>query len=250
MGEQVEAALDYAVIYGWRVIPLHSAENGGCSCREGSDCGSPGKHPRVSGWTERASTDPEEIAGWWRRWPEANVGVVTGAASGIVALDVDPEHGGAATLRRYGSLPETAQSLTGGGGWHYLFRHPDGEVPNSAGELGPGLDIRGDGGFVVAPPSVHASGRMYRWIHPPGRQPLLDPPRWVHELTSGSRRGAAPEVGEMIEQDARNVTLASLAGSMRRRGMAEEELLQEHLRKRTERDHERGHDKKWWQVWR
>jgi hypothetical protein len=103
---------------------------------------------------------------WWQRWPEANVGIGTGREAGIVVLDVDVQHGGGGTLaelvKKNGDLPDAPQVLTGGGGKHVYFAHPGGEVRNSAGKLGLGLDIRADGGYVIMPPSVHEATRWPR----------------------------------------------------------------------------------------
>jgi len=112
---------------------------------------------------------------WFDTWPDANVGIAIGAESGLVVLDVDPRHGGTESLEeletRHGRLPLSPVVLTGGGGTHSYFAHPKGgTVPNRTNFAGlPGLDLRADGGYVVAPPSVHASGRAYEWsklLHP------------------------------------------------------------------------------------
>jgi len=159
-----EAALEFCG-RGWSVIPLHTAVAGRCSCRDPS-CPAPGKHPRVA-WERfmRGAAPREGIVRWWRRWPQANVGVVTGQVSGLVVLDVDPRHGGGEALAvfeaAHGALPRTVESLTGGGGQHIYFRHPGNRVPSRP--LAQGLDIKGDGGLVVLPPSVHATGRAYVW---------------------------------------------------------------------------------------
>lgn len=176
-----EVALEYAA-RGWSVFPCHSVHDAACSCRQ-PDCGSPGKHPRVGTGLKAATTDAETIGRWWRRWPSANVAVRTGAASGLVVLDVDPAHGGARSLdalvRRHGPLPAGPVVRTGSGGLHFFFAHPGHAVRNSAGLLGPGLDVRGDGGYVIAPPSRHRSGREYLWQAPPGVLPEL--PDWFAE---------------------------------------------------------------------
>jgi len=160
------AALDLAS-RGLRVHPTHGVVDGACTCPKGADCSSAGKHPLLSDWPQRASTDEAEIQQWWDEWPDANIGVATGAASGLVVLDVDPDKDGddslEALIDEVGGLPDTPEVLTGGGGRHFYFRHPGGQVPNSAGTLGPGLDVRGDDGFVIAPPSTHISGRDYAW---------------------------------------------------------------------------------------
>jgi len=125
-----------------------------------------GKHPRTEHGLKDATIDEATIFGWWRRWPGANVGIVTGMASGLLVLDIDPRHGGVESLalleREHGSLPETAEVSTGGGGRHILFLHPGFRVKNRANMM-PGVDVRGDDGYIVAPPSLHASGRRYEW---------------------------------------------------------------------------------------
>jgi hypothetical protein len=112
-----------------------------------------------------APAGPEQVRRWWRRWPRANLGVVTGAVSGLVVLDVDPRHGGGYSLaiceQLHGPLAHTVESLTGGGGQHLYFTHPGTAVPCRP--IAPGLDVKGDGGLVVCPPSLHVSGRRYVW---------------------------------------------------------------------------------------
>jgi hypothetical protein len=165
--EILQAALAYAK-RGWRVIPVYSPNGSGCSCKE-INCESPGKHPRNAHGLKEATIDEEQIKRWWQRWPDANVGIATGAASGLVVLDVDPRHGGDKTLEalqeKYGGLPDTVIARTGGGGWHFFFKHPGFYVKcDNRGELlGAGIDIKGAGGYIVAPPSLHASGRRYEW---------------------------------------------------------------------------------------
>jgi putative DNA primase/helicase len=153
-GDVLAAALDYAR-RGWHVLPLYDVSAGVCSCAAGEHCETPGKHPRIKGWPERASADVSVIAEWWRRSPSANVGILTGAKSGLIVLDVDPRHDGdhvlAALVAEHGPLPTTPTVLTGGGGVHYYFSHPGGRVEGCV--LGPGLELKADGQFVVAPPS-------------------------------------------------------------------------------------------------
>jgi hypothetical protein len=163
----LEAALAYAK-RGWPVFPCHSIVNGKCTCGK-PDCSSPGKHPRTKNGFKDATTDEATIREWWRKWPNANIGIATGSESGLFVLDIDPEHGGEQSLQqlkdKYGPLPETARVRTGSGGWHYYFRYPAGlRLPNSSSKLGPGIDTRGDGGYVIAPPSLHVSGRRYEWV--------------------------------------------------------------------------------------
>ncbi len=164
MNDLVQAALTYAAA-GWHVIPLHSIRDGACTCGK-PDCASPGKHPRTKNGLKDGTTDPAVIERWWGQWPNANIGVCTGAASGIVVLDIDPRHGGDESLdafiHEHGELPATIEALTGGGGAHLIFVHPGGIIRNRTGLL-LGIDVRGDGGYIVAPPSAHISGGHYGW---------------------------------------------------------------------------------------
>jgi hypothetical protein len=142
-------------------------------------------HPRVAGGLNAATTDSGQVEAWWSRWPNANVGVRTGAASGLVVLDIDPEHDGEASLHRltdtHRPLPDGRVVRTGSGGRHLYFRHPGGLVRNDAGRrLGAGIDIRGDGGYVIAPPSRHRSGGVYTVAARGGELPDL--PEWLLEV--------------------------------------------------------------------
>jgi putative DNA primase/helicase len=175
-----------------------------------------------------ASTDEGKIRRWWETWEDANIGVATGKEAGIFALDVDPRRGGAEALAsleaKHGKLPETRTADTGGGGIHYLFKYPGFPVKNSTRVLGPGLDIKGEGGAVVVTPSLHASGRRYCW-----RNDVLiaDAPGWLLRLLQESQKTRANEgtaIGDAIPEGQRNDTLTSLAGTMRRRGMGAEEI--------------------------
>ncbi len=212
--------------HGWPVIPLHSAPDGVCSCRKGVACDSPGKHPRIRTGPRHgaASTEADEVGEWFAKWPDANVGVVTGLASGLVVIDVDPRHEGELTLRRleseHGPLPLTVTSATGGGGKHFLFSHPGEKVKTSAGDVGRGVDVRADGGMIVVPPSVHASGAQYEWVTPP-TQLLAELPRWV--LTA-PKPGADPSA-KWITEGGRRTALLSYAGQLRWQGLSRGEIL-------------------------
>ena len=215
---------------GYPVFPLHAAAGGRCSCGSGS-CEAPGKHPRIARWPQQATTAVAMIRAWWHLWPEANIALVTGEASGLVVLDVDPRHGGELALNelqdRFGEWPATVTARTGGGGWHYFFRHPGVRVPNSSGLLGPGLDVRGDGGYVVAPPSLHASGYRYTWDGPrhPARLEPAPMPDWLLGLLAHPEKGAPDLIPknplselalEEVPEGQRNTSLARLAGHLLR----------------------------------
>jgi Bifunctional DNA primase/polymerase, N-terminal len=177
------AALSYSR-QGFPVLPLHHPLRGGiCSCGRGQ-CPSPGKHPVTKHGVLDATTKEPIVRDWWQRFPESNIGLSTG--SHPVVLDVDPRHGGDASLvalaRRFGHLPETRTVLTGGGGRHYYLQS---ETPlKSTVRLAglDGLDIRGQGAYVVAPPSRHISGAIYRLEDI--SIPSARAPRWLTELLS------------------------------------------------------------------
>ena len=186
---ETEGALDLALLYaslGWRVFPVHSMADGACSCGDPA-CTSPGKHPRTRRGCNDASSDVKRIRTWWRKWPAANVAIATGQGSDLVVIDVDPRHGGEDTwdtLKHELEVPATWEARTGGGGVHAYFSYPDGaEITIGAGVLGPGVDHRGNGGYVVAPPSNHASGGAYFWDVLEG-EPLAELPAALVERLS------------------------------------------------------------------
>jgi putative DNA primase/helicase len=136
------------------------------------------KGPRLKNWPSRATTDPKVIRGWYAKDPRSNLAIATGR--GFFALDIDHKSGGfeslAALEAEHGPLPPTVTAITGGGGRHYLYRY-DVErftVCNST-KVRPGIDTRGDGGCIVAAPSLHPSGRRYEWGTPPS-QPMAYAP--------------------------------------------------------------------------
>jgi len=193
-------------------------------------CRQRGKEPLVEGGFRAATTDEARIREWWRRWPEANIGVPTGAASGWLVVDVDPRNGGDETLdawlSKYGRWPATCEATTGGGGRHILFRHVAGL---RCGPLAPGVDLKTDGGYIVVAPSIHPSGGRYMWDGIDGADSLgrlSEPPGWLLRLAREKRpqtvSSAAP--GRKIGAGRRNVELTSIAGVLRSRGAGEAEL--------------------------
>lgn len=189
-----------------------------------------GKRPLVA-WLElqRRIADDDEIAAWFARWPDANVGIVTGRVSGIVVVDVDPRHGGADSLRQlqreHAGLPPTVEAVTGGGR-HLYFALREPVLHNRVG-LRPGIDLRAEGGCVVAPPSMHPGGRCYAWV--PGHEPeSLAPaplPAWFIALLRGAGHTGHPLahrrelVRAGVAEGERNNTLASLTGHLPWRGV-------------------------------
>jgi hypothetical protein len=158
-------------------------------------CKERGKEPMFKGWPELATTDPQRISNWWSSGA-FNIGVVTGPASGIWVLDVDGEDG-ESTLRaleiEYDALPPTVEAITGKGR-HLYFRWPQGiEIGNSQCRPDlPGIDWRGNGGYVLAPPSIHPSGRRYCWSVDSADE-FADAPEWLIDLVTKRPRGRNSE---------------------------------------------------------
>lgn len=215
---------------GLAVFPVFTIENGHCSCGA-VDCSSPGKHPigsLVPQGVSNADTDPQIIREWWSLYPDANIGIATGDASSIVVLDVDVKSGGEASLaileEKMGQLPDTWSVLTGGGGVHFYFQMPAADVRNSVSAVAPGIDVRGNGGYVVAPPSLHMSGTAYRWspaLHPT-KVPLAHVPGWLLDRMLPRSVGSAESrvLPVKIKEGERNNWMTSAAGTMRRRGFS------------------------------
>ncbi len=224
--------LEHALSYlrrGWVVIPAHTATNGICSCQN-LQCSDQGKHPRVA-WKLYQKVRPTEaqVRSWWGQWPDANIAIVTGPLSNLVVIDVDPRHGGDESITEWEpDLPDSPRSLTGGGGEHRLYSHPGVEVRTVADML-PGVDMRGDSGIIIAPPSVHSSGRSYEWdtsAHPDDLLELPALPLFVAEASrnvTGTGSGgvdhtinldAVMEGTQSVPEGLRNATMARLYGSL------------------------------------
>lgn len=202
----LQTALHYAS-YGWAVFPLLPH----------------GKTPLTANGFKAATTDVAQITTWWTNHPDANIGIATGAVSNLVVLDFDAKSGGLPTyddlVKSFDALP-TAVVRTGGGGRHLYFTHPGEPVRNKAG-YSQGMDVRGDGGYVVAPPSIHENGESYRWdnaaftVGPlPGfllkglterAKPLSDPGRAV--------------TPNEVQEGGRNHYLTKVAGALQRQGI-------------------------------
>lgn len=211
MHSSVEETAQAYLKRGWSVIPFRSRD----------------KRPAIR-WLEyqHRHASVEEIHAWFADRPLRNLGIVTGAISGLVVLDVDPKHGGDVSLaelvRDHGPLPQTVEAFTGGGGRHLYFAHPGGTVRNQVG-LAAGIDLRGDGGCVVAPPSLHRSGKFYTWRqgYAPGERRPAPMPAWLLQTATGEpqRRGHPLEywrhlLREGVPEGERNNTIASLTGHL------------------------------------
>lgn len=243
--DRAAAALTYAAL-GLPVFPIHSATGvGACSCGIPA-CRNTGKHPRIPNGLHGSTRDTDQIAAWWRTWSDANIGVVTGAISDLWVLDIDPDAEGLENLERledqHALVPPTWCVETGGDGLHLWFRLGGATIRNSVSRIGPGLDVRGERGYVIVPPSNHCSGQSYRWAEGwhPTQFDLIPAPTWLETLALqasqkmippdrppigtqvGGNHFASPTID--IPQGSRNATLTRLAGAMRRHGAGEKAI--------------------------
>jgi hypothetical protein len=204
-----------------------------------------------------ATIDKKVIADWWGKSPSANVGIITGSESGLVVVDVDPRSGGLESLKsisKLGNFPVTPGVYTGGGGEHIYLAHPsNGTKIKCAQALAgyPGIDLKGDGGYVIAPPSKHVSGGKYTWKIHHLKNKLAAIPTWLHELMERpaapmralanplgfafmpldknncfSSRGGGNDVTLCIPEGHRDATLFNLARALRKGGMPKDEIAQ------------------------
>lgn len=200
------AALEYAD-RGWSVIPI----------RQGS------KKPLVA-WApyQEKAASPTELRAWWKKWPDANIGLVTGRVSSLVVLDIDIERGGdVACVQR--EHPTGLVSQTGSGGYHLFYAYPAGvdRVANQVRE--DGIDVRGDGGYVVLPPSIHESGRAYAWMH---EDDAGEAPSWVSDQEASPQSSGSDEwLSDALRgaaRGSRNDTCARLAGYFAKKQVPED----------------------------
>ena len=250
---QGQAALRYAEL-GMHVFPCWWPHLGQCSCGN-AECGSPAKHPlgtAVPNGLKDATTDQTTIRDWWTRWPQANVAIATGP-SDLVVIDVDGPDGAAALTElesTYGPLPDTLTADTGraeGAGVHLFFKQPDTPIGNR--KIGQKLETRGAGGYVIAYPSIHVSGRAYTWrdhtydtaqlpdwMQAHITRPAPAAPVAVHEIGSDSHaarrlEGAAGKVAIAPEGERNNVLnwAAYTAGRLIAAGRLDETVARDRL---------------------
>lgn len=157
---------NFAYLYAdnnFAIFPVHTWEHGHCSCNK-LDCKRPAKHPAVT-WATASTIDKRKIDQWWHDKAEHiyNIGIATGKLSGITVIDIDAGSGGLETWRQIceeNHIPDTYTVKTGGGGYHLYFKYQAG-INTGTNLLGQGIDIRNDGGYIIAPPSIHKSGKAY-----------------------------------------------------------------------------------------
>ncbi len=224
---------------GLKVFPVYEIKDGICACKKGESCGDPGKHPGIRGGFLSATDDREKIAKWLKKCPDANIGIRTGAESGIFVVDDDGNEGRdnlEALQMKYGELPDTWKARTGRGG-HRYFKHPgDIKIQCSTSQIAHKIDIKGDGGYVVAPPSVHILGKRYEWEEgfSPDDMLLADAPGWLikraiepqeKKVANGNKVSGEAEEGFIYEsRPSRNLTLLARACHMRDKGVSRKEI--------------------------
>lgn len=204
--KSVLAAAKSYIERGWAVFPLHTICAGQCSCGT-PNCGDAGKHPRSQLGLNEASKDPAQIERWFGAGaPPANIGIRTGAISGITVLDIDIGDGKlgaeswAAAIAGHGE-PDTLMAQTGSGGMHVLFQY-NSALNTSSNTLGKGVDCRNDGGYIVAAPSRHRSGGVYEWVE--GQTALATLPAHLsrRKETRGRKKGEGAYRGKYTLQQA------------------------------------------------
>jgi hypothetical protein len=216
MGDPEDRLLRSALAFarrGTHVLP--------CSPRE--------KIPATTHGLKDATTDQATIARWWAENPDYNVGAATGHVSGFFVVDIDGGDGEAALRkleRENSALPATVEVITGGGGRHLYFSMPSATIANSVGKVGPHIDVRANGGYVLAPPSIHASGRRYHWSVDTGNR-IASAPDWLLARVTAANKactsGTTPAcewhelVANGVAEGARNDSVARLTGHLLRR---------------------------------
>jgi Bifunctional DNA primase/polymerase, N-terminal/Primase C terminal 1 (PriCT-1) len=180
-----------------------------CRCRD--------KIPATAHGLKDATTDPEQITAWWTEQPDYNVAIATGAVSKIFVVDVDGPDA-ERELHRL-ELPPTVEAVTARGR-HLYFKHPNAPVRNTAGKIAPGVDTRGDGGYVLAPPSIHPSGALYRWAG--ARTVAAAPDQLIAKIFERANGKATPpaEWQQLFTSDIpegqRDCTLTKMTGKLLR----------------------------------
>jgi hypothetical protein len=190
-----------------------------------------GKHPLgsiVRNGLADATTDIDKVSHWWTLKPDANIGI---ALDGYAVIDVDPRHGGDKSLAkleaRQRPLPKTRRARTGGGGEHYYFRLPAGVTikNDNRGGLGPGLDVKTTGGYVLVAPSLHVSGNRYEWIE---KSPAVELPTWLifllsktkgHGKVGKTNKHWHETLSNTIQNGTRDCTMTSIAGKLLQSGV-------------------------------
>lgn len=214
----VDAAIQYATKYNWSVFPVRQSD----------------KKPLTPHGCKDAKRDVGAITAWWKRFPDASIGIATGSASNLIVIDLDLDENkgldGYEELARWehdnDEFPETVRSITGRGGSHIFFHHEGSDIGNRSGILD-GIDVRGEGGYIIAPPSKHPNGTEYQWEYAPDETPLAEINATVREFLSIGKKEADEEfiVPALISAGKRNDTLYRLACSLQAKGLPDAAIM-------------------------
>jgi len=210
----IDAAKEYALL-GWRVFPILAiTQLGGCECGD-PDCTKPGKHPAIKGWPTEATTDHKKIDAWWKAHPTRGIGIATGEDSNLTVLDVDGEEGVEAlgVLAKGVGMPPTPCVTTRPGRYHYYFQY-NAAIKSNSQKIGTKLDTRSDGGYVVAPPSRHASGGTYTWLQHPLKVPLAEWPAFLNGEKAGGKKDGRGRPAKEQFNPANPMDVARLKGAL------------------------------------
>jgi hypothetical protein len=216
----LDSALYYAKTYGWAVFPIDPRT----------------KKPITPHGCKDAKKDPGAIRAWWKKNPNAGIGIATGSISQLIVIDedIDPDKGldGISEMSRWERentpLPETVTAITGRGGYHLYFHYEGNDITNRAGLLD-GVDVRGEGGYVIAPPSLHPNGTEYTWEYDPNEYDIAPLNDTIKEFVTYRENNADPsgyQVPDVIPEGKRNETLYKLACSLQARGVPDEGIIQ------------------------
>lgn len=194
------------------------------------------KAPYTPHGCKDAKTDLRAIKSWWKRWPDANIGIATGSISGgivVIDIDIDEDKGiyGDESLREWedehGELPETWRAITGRGGYHIYYRS-DEKIKNTTG-LYPGIDIRGEGGYVIAPPSIHQNGNSYQWEYDPDDTDIHFADQQIMDFIFGADKKHKKKdrfrLPDHIKSGERNDTIYRYGCSLQAKGYSDEDIL-------------------------
>jgi hypothetical protein len=217
--EMIQEAVTLAKL-GFAVFPCHSIRAGKCTCGK-SDCKSPGKHPRTANGFYAAVSDPAAVEKLFDQFSESNIGIATGPASGVWVLDIESEgvHSWAGMLSGH-EQPNTPIVSTGGGGIHIYFRYNGREIRNKEKTGGKAIDVRGIGGYVIAPPSKHISGKPYWWTARAGELSFAEAPAWILDLVTETAKPVSSPLVVQVQSVPDDLATAPGAGEGQRHGTA------------------------------
>ena len=219
MADCLKEAIKYATKYGWAVFPVSPTT----------------KKPLTPHGCKDAKKSVGAIQAWWKKWPDAGIGIATGSMSNLIVIDedVDDDKGldGRKSVREWerenGELPETVMAITGRGGNHLYYHYAGSDLGNRGGILD-GVDIRGEGGYVIAPPSLHPNGTEYQWEYHPDDYQLAELDETVLKFlkpSAKSGQGESFHLPERIQSGKRNDTLYKMACSLQAQGMPDAAIM-------------------------